>query len=65
MIELRRIQGFNHLTEDLRKQNIAVILTKTQPRVLSVLLGVKPKLYVHSDGTDLRILLKGMLNFCL
>ncbi len=33
--------------------------------MLSVLLGVKPKLHVHSEGTDLRILLKGklLLNF--
>ena len=38
-----------------------VILTHAKSQVLSILLGMKPKVHVHVDGTDLRILLQGYL----
>lgn len=50
-------QGFDNLTEDLLKRSHEVVLTRALPRILTILLGVKPKFHVHEDGTDLEVLL--------
>lgn len=52
-------QGVNNLTEDLHKKDHAVVLTKAHPRVLNIVLGVKPNVYVHREGMDLDKLLQG------
>ncbi len=53
-------QGVKNLAEDLTKKGQVVIVTRVQPHVLSVILGMKPPVYVHPDGTELNYLLKGI-----
>ena len=40
------------------KRGHEVVVTRALPRVLTILLGVKPKLHVHEDGMDLEMLLR-------
>ena len=50
------------LTEEIQKRGHEVILTKTSPRVLSVLMGIGTHLHVHHTGTDIEDILKGFYN---
>lgn len=57
-----RKKGFDNLAEDLHKRGHSVVITRSHPRVLTILEGVRgSKLHVHRDGIELDNLLQGKL----
>lgn len=48
------------MTEEMTNRGQVVIVTHAKPQVLSVLLAIGPKLHVHVEGSDLRLLLQGI-----
>ena len=54
-------QGFDNMIKSLQKHGHKLVLTKTKPEILPILSGIGCDLHVHSDGTDLDVLLKGIL----
>lgn len=54
-------QGFKNLTEDLMKSGHEVIITRAEPKIVSILIGINPKIHVHAGGTDLSRFIHGNL----
>jgi sodium-independent sulfate anion transporter 11 len=60
-LNVMHTQGFDNMIKSLQKHGHKLVLTKTKPEILPILSGIGCDLHVHSDGTDLDVLLKGIL----
>lgn len=61
MADFSTAYGFHLLSEDMHKRGHQVVVKNTQPKVLSILLGVEPShLAVLPDGTKMETFLQGI-----